>query len=62
MRKLEKKVKLFIHKGCEDCQRNCPYDSLVAIREVAERDKEKFACNLSTAKVWLDKTFKEAKK
>ena len=57
----KKKPELYKFKGCEGCQRNCPWNSLVAIKFNAERNKEKFPCNLSIAKVWVDKTFKEDK-
>lgn len=58
----KKKEKLYKFKGCEDCQKNCPYNSLVAIKDVAERGRNKFPCNLNIAKVWIDKTFKEENK
>lgn len=56
-----KKIELFKFKGCEGCQKNCLWNTQVAIREIAEKDKNKFPCNLSIAKIWVDKTFKEDK-
>jgi len=54
-----KKIELYKYKGCKDCTKDCLYNTEVAIREVAERNKSKFPCNLSIGKVWVDKTFKE---
>ena len=41
----KKKIELYKFKGCENCQRNCLWNGLVAIRRIAEKDKTKFPCN-----------------
>jgi len=42
-----KKIELYKHKGCKDCTKDCLWNTEVAIREIAEKNKEKFNCNSS---------------
>ena len=45
MQRPRKKIELHKFKGCENCSKNCLWNNPVAIKELADRDKNKFPCN-----------------
>jgi len=45
MYKQNKKVELFKCNGCKDCERDCVYNGLVAIKAQAEKYKNRFNCH-----------------
>lgn len=47
----KKKIELYKFKGCKDCSKNCLFNDLVAVKEIAERNKNKFPCNSKIEKI-----------